>query len=711
MPRKNTTRKAEQPLPALRRDLTVSKVRLAAVLQAGRARVYAEIAKRAKDPAFAANGNVRERVFAKVGSHYDRMATDLDQWSEELARRTGGNFFGRAARDTGTARGSVRYSREYAERHLRLVHERNAPSLAAVHARRMGANDVAALRSVVIGVINEAAVSGMGAREVRREMMRRMDERVAEGLPSWRFLDKGGRAWAGGNYFDMLTRTLTSTVARAGYVDGMVRDGFDLATIEGGGDPCPACAAWRGVVVSVSGANKDFPSLKDAEADGVFHPNCFISHKTRVMTSRGWRQINRVAVGDLVLTHLGRFRKVAKLHRIRRQRPECSVLVMEGGRRLTVTTEHPVMADGRWTAAGAVRPGRRLAFLAAECERCGALTVHGRRFCSKSCASATSTENQWKDPEHRRKMTEQARTRLVRGYANGTIDRIAVTRAAMAATRAAVAAGTHPFQRSETHVAANRALAARHGGGTWLERRFAWALRQRGMRPMTQHPIPSGKKDAMGRDRYFFADFAFPARHLAVEVDGVRWHDVERDVPRQRVMEKQGWTVLRYGQARVDEDLMGCADEVGRVLANHAHQYRFTDKAVRRTRRFIPGKPVTLWNLSVVQDESFVVAGGFVVHNCCCEPRYVDEETDARTIDAQRELPVPETPAAGDPAWREYARRVAEDGSVRKYDPVREAPSAMEEPAARAVRKMAAEAEAARTEPAVAPRVVRRGRA
>jgi hypothetical protein len=52
---------------------------------------------------------------------------------------------------------------------------------------------------------------------------------------------------------------------------------FDLATIEGGGDPCPACSRWRGVVISANGIDKNFPSEADAVEAGVFHPNCVCS--------------------------------------------------------------------------------------------------------------------------------------------------------------------------------------------------------------------------------------------------------------------------------------------------------------------------------------------------------------------------------------------------------------------------------------------------
>lgn len=49
-------------------------------------------------------------------------------------------------------------------------------------------------------------------------------------------------------------------------------------------DPCRACAHWQGRVLSVSGASRRFPAVKEAEADGMFHPNC--RHELRLYVPR-----------------------------------------------------------------------------------------------------------------------------------------------------------------------------------------------------------------------------------------------------------------------------------------------------------------------------------------------------------------------------------------------------------------------------------------
>jgi hypothetical protein len=139
---------------------------------------------------------------------------------------------------------------------------------------QMKANDVLELRRNVTEALWEVSVTGATGRDIQRDIQQRVTGTLDEGLSSWRFIDVAGRKWDTGNYFNMLTRTVTREVAQVAYVDALTSEGFDLCTIEGGGSPCPVCEAWRGVVVSLSGTNQDYPALSDARREGVFHPNC-----------------------------------------------------------------------------------------------------------------------------------------------------------------------------------------------------------------------------------------------------------------------------------------------------------------------------------------------------------------------------------------------------------------------------------------------------
>lgn len=88
------------------------------------------------------------------------------------------------------------------------------------------------------------------------------------------FIDRGGHHWTMENYSEMAVLTAIERSTISGYVDTMQSYDYDLALIDGHAGSCPICAAWEGVIVSVSGDNPDYPSLGDAENDGCFHPRC-----------------------------------------------------------------------------------------------------------------------------------------------------------------------------------------------------------------------------------------------------------------------------------------------------------------------------------------------------------------------------------------------------------------------------------------------------
>mgnify|MGYP000772367148 FL=1 len=88
------------------------------------------------------------------------------------------------------------------------------------------------------------------------------------------FVDKAGRHWEMSTYAEMATLTAIERATVEGYTETMRSYGFDLAVISSHAGACPLCAAWEGVVVSVSGESHEYPSLEEAENDGVFHPRC-----------------------------------------------------------------------------------------------------------------------------------------------------------------------------------------------------------------------------------------------------------------------------------------------------------------------------------------------------------------------------------------------------------------------------------------------------
>lgn len=69
------------------------------------------------------------------------------------------------------------------------------------------------------------------------------------------------------------------------------------------------------------------------------------------------------------------------------------------------------------------------------------------------------------------------------------------------------------------------------------------------LRPLGRDLVPDFKI-SVGGGRFFFADFAFPSRRLAVECHSVRWHHRQanwsRDLERDRLLKLAGWRVIYY---------------------------------------------------------------------------------------------------------------------------------------------------------------------
>jgi len=111
--------------------------------------------------------------------------------------------------------------------------------------------------------------------------------------------------------------------------------------------------------------------------------HCFADNRAKVYTVSGWKRIRDVKVGELVLTHRGRFRKVTSLFTRVGVEPEM-VTITSGREFLSVTSEHPIFTNGICKVVKDIKKGEEISFLASRCERCGNLTTFGKRFCSDS---------------------------------------------------------------------------------------------------------------------------------------------------------------------------------------------------------------------------------------------------------------------------------------------------------------------------------------
>lgn len=124
-------------------------------------------------------------------------------------------------------------------------------------------------RSVIGEATQTAIESGVTRRAAAQAALDRFASRGVTG-----FITTDGRAMNLASYTEMACRTAVLNASRAGRLDAMRERGHDLAIISGTGSGCQTCAPWEGQIVSLDGATPGYPTLDEAEGDGLFHPNC-----------------------------------------------------------------------------------------------------------------------------------------------------------------------------------------------------------------------------------------------------------------------------------------------------------------------------------------------------------------------------------------------------------------------------------------------------
>lgn len=108
---------------------------------------------------------------------------------------------------------------------------------------------------------------------------------------------------------------------------------------------------------------------------GPVHPYCFTNRKTPIYTSKGYKYIKDIKVGDLVLTHKKRFRRVTDLIFTERQvdytlNIYCEIQHKNSIREVClkdITPEHPVFVNNNWVSASNIKVGQKLSLLHDNC--------------------------------------------------------------------------------------------------------------------------------------------------------------------------------------------------------------------------------------------------------------------------------------------------------------------------------------------------------
>lgn len=342
--------------------------------------------------------------------------------------------------------------------------------------------------------------------------------------------------------------------------------------------------------------------------------NCFVSPRAGVLTPDGYKEMSKISIGDLVMTHAGRFRKVLQKisnhDRVQRYKITIQPDIYQTGMNrcsttpihVTVTEDHLFLNANGWKPVQNFKAGHRIRLLAEKCIECAKPFVrhfkkYGKSmaFCSVKCHNIFAA----------RKGADKMREILLDAYRTGKRDPYAVTKAANEGMRKLLASGWRP-ERGANAVAKQRvamaltreAMGHAIGKGLWVgdaERKFAAMLDGAEIDYSTQFSIGG-------------YSFDFKIGKLLVEIDGSSHNNFETDVIdfiKQRLARLEGYSVLRVNENQLES--------VFALLLNDAHDYAFEDVEVIDVTRATDRAGA--YTLSVEEDNSYV-AQGFVNHNC-----------------------------------------------------------------------------------------------
>lgn len=125
--------------------------------------------------------------------------------------------------------------------------------------------------------IDSAMAGAVGGYDALGTVRRNMQKISAErGISA--FIDKKGRSWTMATYCEMLTRTATAEIFHQAKTNEYLAHGEDLVLVTYHTPTCEKCSPWGGKVLSLTGETHGYPTMEQAKAAGLFHPNCMHSY-------------------------------------------------------------------------------------------------------------------------------------------------------------------------------------------------------------------------------------------------------------------------------------------------------------------------------------------------------------------------------------------------------------------------------------------------
>jgi very-short-patch-repair endonuclease len=348
------------------------------------------------------------------------------------------------------------------------------------------------------------------------------------------------------------------------------------------------------------------------------HPFCFANARTPIYTSTGYKYIKDIQVGDLVLTHKKRFRRVTSLSFTKRSIEGTYTITCQLKNKdrkiflVNITADHPVLTEHNgWVKTSDLKVGQKLLLLHDKCSysRCNKeYPIYYKDdsdyskvdHCSVSCKSFDKSQKRTK--EERNNLTKNARQTCFNKYPNNT----------------------SPFFSIESKKKANSTNGKKC---SYIELKLRHFLDKLNIEYLVDFSIKRKETKINGQNRVYFPDIYIPSLNIILEADGINWHE-DKEADRKRdseIKELIGADVFRFSEDDIRNRGEKVFNEIHRIVKNHRgeyslHQVEIVDLTFKKSRY----RETSLYNFSVEEDESYI-ANGIVVHNCRCNLRHVDD--------------------------------------------------------------------------------------
>lgn len=351
--------------------------------------------------------------------------------------------------------------------------------------------------------------------------------------------------------------------------------------------------------------------------------NCFISPKVSVYTSEGCKKITDVKVGDLVLTHKGRFRKVlSRIHDLpleKRKNKELLVdIVLKDSNskynsnktfKQTVTARHSFLVNNKWVEAQCLSSGDKLKVLGSVCEVCGKIYFKPIRkydftenTCSQKCHNVLSGS----------KSGKAISKSLFEQYTNGTRIGSKITEKAHAVAKRKKSWKTminENNRRKGDLTKAKRRETLDHikrpdlpGSIGKGERTLAKYFKRNNISFISQFAV---------KEKNY--DFYLPEFDIIIEIDGNYKYRQMKTIKgmelKTKLVESEGYDLIRLPSKET-------ISAFERIIKNHNGKYIFTELEVVGTTIRKQKRQEYLYCLEVDEDNSFIAKNGEVHHNC-----------------------------------------------------------------------------------------------